>query len=114
MEKIRGARQSRDSERGKGQCRPVMFVRIILVGSVLPELSEFDRIDRLVIVHRPLIQSSTAEGDRKCGDQHQSDYEGTRHPEAATLKPQTSIFKLRGNAKLECDQPKIPQPRSVG
>jgi hypothetical protein len=64
---------------------------------MLPELSELNRIDRLVIVHRSLVQPRTPEANSDGSDQRQYDYEGARHPDAATLKPQTPIFKLQGN-----------------
>ena len=70
VREVRRAGQRRQGECGIREGRPVMLVGIVLVAISLPELAEFEGIDRFVIVHRPLIQPSAAkpEGQRQNQD----------------------------------------------
>ena len=51
--------------------RPMMFVGIIGVAALLPQLADFDGIDRLVIVERAGVEFGNAQRERAGdGQQH--------------------------------------------
>ena len=80
MSEVRRARQPRDGQRGVEERRSVMFVRIVLIPAVGPKLAELDAVDRLVIMHRALVQERTAQGQGQACGRQQTQQDGAVHP----------------------------------
>ena len=57
IEVLRRPRQTAKDEGGVRERRSVMFVGIVLIATVVPELAELNTVYGLVIVHRALAQS---------------------------------------------------------
>src|SRR5581483_8866732 len=51
-------------EREVGERRTVIFTRIILVVSLLVQITEFDRVDRFIVVHWPAAQVRPSQRER--------------------------------------------------
>ena len=60
-----------EGKRGVIERRAVMFVGIVFVAAVFPELAELDAVDGLVVVHRALVQGQRPERQRKAGQQNE-------------------------------------------
>src|SRR2546421_8174378 len=65
--------QPQEGERGVMESRPVIFVGIVSVATLLPQLADFDGIDRLVVVERARVEVGNPDCERagKCRQQHE-------------------------------------------
>ena len=48
-----------------------MFVGIVLIAAVVPELAELDAVDSLVVMHRALVQGKRPERQHEAGQQNE-------------------------------------------
>src|SRR5262245_46251414 len=84
---IRSPGETRQAPCGVEERRSVMLVGIVFVTAVFPQLSEFDPVNRFVVVHRPLRQSGPAQHESGAEDKQQQQGEPLIHPGLSPWSP---------------------------